>query len=498
VSEPDGSEPFRAASSESATRQAIRGVRWLFWLNVATLPMSFVTNVVLGRAGADVLGLYAATQLFVGGFQTFFIFGGHAVFTRIVPALPAERRLPFLASYAAIVLGVFSAIAGALVLVAPRLVARALDPFGAPAPALAYGISVSVVVWAFCSHFLYGVERAPRAAVALKISVFGYFVLALLLLTPMGPSLAEVPSRTLWTTTALTYLTCAFVAAAFVVSIDDAAATKTVRWCLPAGFWPVVVYTHLGKLVEFVYMGLSPSVVLLWLDVTALGRLSAALRWVALLALLPGMLVSVVAPGLTRLEATGFREEALRQARAAVRAADLANVPCVLALVLFAEDLMGLFGADYRAYAGLLRIVALSSVAGPVVYLGAGLAVAFGALRTYLAVSVVYVVASVALNAALVPVLGLTGAALATTLSTAVQAIAVAWVVRRMGLVLPASTLWGSVLGVGTLLFALWMEPGRPVSALAWAVGSGAFAWVSGLTWAEARRLAARLLGSAS
>lgn len=475
---------------------AVRGLRWAFWLNAVTLPMSFATSLVLGRSSAGALGAYTATQIFIGAFQTFFIFGGNAVFTRFVPTLPRDRRIAFLLSYLALVLGIFTA--AALLLAFPARVAldRLLERFGSPAPVLAYAVAASVVVWAFCSYFLYGIEQAPKAALALKFVVLGYFVFAMTCLAPAGSALLRNPPRSLWAATAVIYGLAACLAAALVAAAPSLHAVNRTGFYLPPGFWAVVVYTHLGTVVEFVYSSLSPSVVLLWLDVESLGRLTAALRWVALLALLPAMFVSVVAPGFAKLDASGRRDDALRRTRSAVRAAELAVVPSVFALILFAPAFMGLFGPGYRDHAGLLRIAALSALAGPTVYIGSGLAVALGALRAYLAVSVLYVAASLVLNAVLVPRLGLAGAAAAMAVSSAAQCVIVTIVLRGVGFRGSRSTWIGWSLGVAVAAFASLVQPALAPAFVVWLALTAGFAWGAGATWSELRGLSARLMGA--
>ena len=491
-------EPSSLGAGGTGPGGIVRGLRWSFWLNVVTLPMSFVTNLVLGRASPDVLGLYSAIQIFIAGFQTFLIFGGNAVFTRFVPAMPRERRFSFLLSYVVIALGIVASVWCAGMLFARGALESLLARFGSPAPVMVLGVMVSVVVWAFCSHFLYGVERAPRAAFALKSVVFGYFVFALSCRTPLGPAMLGAPARWLWIVTTIDYALAALLAAWFVVRLDGTALRLSPGWFLPAGFASVVIYTHLGTVVEFVYSSLSPSMVLLWLDTASLGRLTAALRWVVLVALLPGMLVTVVAPKLARLDADGRRDEALRQARSSVRLADLAVVPSVLALIAFAPQWMAFFGEGYLPYAGLLRLAALSAVFGPTVYIGGGVAIALGALRAYLSASIAYVVASVILNVTLIPRYGLIGAAAATAVSSGVQAAAVALAIGRLGYRPPRTTVLGVLFGAGAFALIHVLTPRWPAAAAVWLLLCLLYAWASGVTPGEVRRLARGIMGWSS
>ena len=492
--------PALAASDLGRTtkRSAVRGIRWVLWLNAITLPMSFATNLVLGRHSVEALGMYGAIQILITGFQTFLIIGGYAVFTRFVPGMPRDRRFPFLTSYAALVLSFFTTAWVLGRLLAPAAVDALLARFGGPPPAMAYLMGLAVVVWAFGSHFLYGVERAREAAFALKLVVAVYFLFSFLVLTPVGRGWLAHPETSLWWATCAAYGTASVVAAGFVLAIPREAMERRWGWFLPAGFWAVVLYTHLGTVVEFVYSSLTPSVVFWWLDVAALGRLTAAIRWIMLVSLLPGMLMSVVTPGIAKLESAGLRDEALVQVRVAMRVSELAVVPCVLAIILFAAELMGVFGADYRAFAGILRIAALSALAGPVVYLGTGLAIALGELRAYLAVSVVYVISSLGLSLLLIPAFGLTGAAIAIAVSSAIQCLAMILMARSWGLRPARTTPIGWAFGAFTLSIAGLVGESLALAAAAWLILCVSFAWSAGMTVAEVTLLARRALGRAS
>jgi O-antigen/teichoic acid export membrane protein len=275
------------------------------------------------------------------------------------------------------------------------------------------------------------------------------------------------------------------------------AASTRLRAYLPAGFWPVVFYTHVGTIVEFSYTQLYPALVLVWLDVIALSRLHAALRFVAFLSMAPVMLTSVLAPGLARLAAEGRREEAFQQAGAALRGCLIVVAPGVFALIVFAPTAMGLFGPDFRPYAQILRLMAPIALASPLFYMGAGMAVAFGAFRSYLWVSTVFVVSSLVLAWVAIPRWGLVGAAAAGTLGSFVQQTAMSAVMRwRLGFRPPFRALaaWIVAAAVGGVS-AAW-NPGLATGIALWIASLAAFAWLGSVTPSELRVLASRALGA--
>jgi O-antigen/teichoic acid export membrane protein len=459
------------------------------------MPMSFVTNVVLGRASSEALGMYSATQLLISGFQVFLVFGGSGVLARMVPGMGRDRRFPFLVSYCSLVVLCVSALSMIGLSLAPDLVRSLLARFGSPAPILVFVIGISVVVWSFGSHFLFAVERAPRASLLIKALVIGYFGFALICLMPFGREFLLDPATSLWNATALICLMAAVATVGALAGLPELREWRAPLWHLPGGFWSSVTYIHLSTLVDFAYTSLVPTLVLWWYDVESLGRLSASLRWVALLAVLPATFGWVLTPGFSKLDAAGLRDDALRLAASTLRSCSLLLVPAVLALVLFAPDFLGVFGRDYRAFAGLLSVVGLSVLAVPVVQIGGGMIVAFGELRIYVAASIVNVVACLLIGLTLVPQWGLNGAAWALLSSAAFQTFVVAWVLRRrIGLEIPSETWLGWGFGIAAVAAALWFAPGRLSAFVLWVALCAGFARSARVTLAEIRGLVRRFL----
>jgi O-antigen/teichoic acid export membrane protein len=239
-------------------------------------------------------------------------------------------------------------------------------------------LGLAVVVWAFCSNFLYGTLAPLRAAVTLKLVNAWLLLCALLGLGPLRSWLLNSPSAFVWTAALVVHVLGALFGIVSVATLPELRGWRWPRFYLPTGFWRVALYTHLAMLVEFCYWSLSPYFVLLWTDVRSLAYFHVATRFPLLLGTLPAMLTDVVAPGLSALEASGSRQEALRQAGSVIRAALLPMVPAALVFIFFAGDAMAIFNPAFRDQRDLLRIVAVSSAAAPVYHLGTGALAAWG------------------------------------------------------------------------------------------------------------------------
>ena len=477
----------------AARRRAVLGVRTALLLNLFALPLSFVTNMILGRIAPEALGAYGAIQLLVGSSFTFLVLGGQNVFTRFVPALDEGERIGFYRAYGAIVAAVFAAVLAAAVLL-PGALDAILAPLGAPPAAVAIALLVVSTVSAMTGWYLYADHEATWAVLIEKLVVFGFFVTAILALFGPGASLRRGDVSYLWIGALVVYGVAAVVAL-WRLTRTPAFSARGRGWRLPEGFWSVAAYTHVETLVTYVYVALAPSVIVLWVDLRTLGFLHAALRYTVLMSGVPVSMMAVLGPELRRLVASGHREEAIRQASFAIQVGTLVLTPAVLGCIAFADVGMGLFGPAFAAQADVLRLVAPSVLAAPVVYCGASFALAVGVFRSYLRASIVYVVVAMALLALLVPGWGVRGAAAAMALGAFARQSATAAVVRKEGFALPArvAVAWGCAAAdlAGMLVF----RPERPAAVGLFAILLVAFALLGRVRGEELRRIARWGLG---
>lgn len=492
-----GEGPSHAAPAEDIGRRAVSGIRWILILNAVTFPMSLATNLVLGNVSSVALGTYGAIQVFAEGFQALVVLGGANVFTRFVPALPPSRRWSFYVSYLSLVVGLSLVILSVSGGAAPGLVARFLDRLGGPPPAIAGALCLAALVSAFSSYFLYGDLDARAATITLRSVVAGYFVVSVGGVVFARGILASRPASYLWPASLAVYGAAALVGTALVLRTDAFSRRERLRLGFPAGFWEAVVYTHLQTLVAFAYVSLAPSVVLIWLDVQALGFLHAAYRFPALIAVLPVMMASVTGPAAAAHFAAGRRAEAFHQIGRALQGAWAAVVPSAIVLSALAPQAMRVFGAEFPAHRDLLRILAPSAVAAPMVFIGASAAVALHAFRDYFGASVLFLATTLGLSVLLVPRIGLPGAAIAASAGALVQHAAIAVLLRaRFGFRSASRGSWGwfwSLLVSGAAL--RWDPPIAGGLALA-AVGITGFVWTGRLRGPELRDALRKLRGA--
>ena len=473
-------------------RRTVSGVRGVLVLNLAAMPLSFATNMILGRLSPESLGTYGAIQLFLGGYFVFLFPGGVAVFNRFVPSLAPARRLGFLVSYSVLAFAIFAAAAVLPALMAPGIAGAVLAPFGGPPVPAALAFLLVSLVWGLACYFLYSLHRPIEASGAEKLVVLGFFLAA-----GQAWLSRRAGSDWLWTASVAVYGAGAAVAVWLLARTPEFRGREGPLLGLPSGFGRVAAFAQAEVIVSFVYASLAPYVVLLWMDLQQLGYLHAALRYVALATVVPTAVASALAPGLSRLEAAGLREDSCRQVAAAVRGSLLVLAPLAVGLAAFAPSAMAVFGPEFPAHADLLRFAAPGILAGPVVLYGNALAVATGEFEAWLAASLVYVALALGLTAIAVPALGLPGAALAVAGGSLLrQELVLGTLRRRVGLPRPPRIVaaWSATLAVAAAGTA-W-RPGPLGAAALWAAGMVAFVALArvgpGEVGAELRRLTGR------
>ena len=147
------------------------------------------------------------------------------------------------------------------------------------------------------------------------------------------------------------------------------------------------------------------------------GIFGTCLRTAGLLSLALHATEVAVAPRFAALSRGGHLVELRQLARMATRLIAWATVPPVIAVVIFRESIMRIFGDDFAAGGWALAILVagqcFAAIAGP----ASSILVMSGRERLRLAITGGTTLLCVALNLVLIPAAGLTGAALATTLA---------------------------------------------------------------------------------
>lgn len=248
----------------------------------------------------------------------------------------------------------------------------------------------------------------------------------------MGPAIAMTGNAVLWIAGELT-VTTAFASwivahsAACVLLIgyivrrtvgfgrpDHRLAQRTLRFGLQAYVGRVLLVGNY-RVDQWILAGLAGP--------RELGLYSIAVAWAEVLFYLPTVLMIVQRPYLVRASAG----DAARRSAIAFRIGVLCTLPAALAMIVAAPVLCStVFGEEFSGAVGDLRLLALGAFGIVALQqLGDALTARGAPLRSSIAIGVAFV-ATIALDLLLIPELGGTGAALASTLAYSAGGVAVA------------------------------------------------------------------------
>ncbi|MGA9350949.1 MAG: hypothetical protein WBW48_19390, partial [Anaerolineae bacterium] len=91
---------------EQIFKSSVIGAKWTLGLSLAVIPLSYGTNIILGRTSPEALGTYGFLAVLMSVVATFFMFGGSQVIVKFLPELDSEKARAFLLGYAALTFGV--------------------------------------------------------------------------------------------------------------------------------------------------------------------------------------------------------------------------------------------------------------------------------------------------------------------------------------------------------------------------------------------------------
>ncbi len=430
------------------------GLGRLVALNASALALGRLANAALGIVavgitsrylGVDVYGALVTVTVFTALLMALTDLGVWTIGAREIARRPAEtQRLMNSLFTIGIGLSLFSAavglVAGLAIYSSPadRLVREGIVllilaplPFGAAAaPAGAYLVAQQRG-WA-------GAVASTAASVAMTLILVATAALDL------GFTAVLVAGAAQSIVFAVVVLAYVLPRIRFRPSWDPALAVPLLRWALPLG--AVVVLTSLYWRIDVVLLSLVGA----RQDV---GIYGLAYKVVDALYVLPAFVMVTLLPELARLAGDRRRRDELVQKASTV--VQVAVVPLLVFVLAFAGEIARIAGGEaFDGAAVVLRILMLGVAAGflRAVFTEALIAVDRQLWLMYATGGLL--LANVALNLALIPVLGARGAAIAFAASEAVGLVLVAALYRRVG-TLPRPHLPARLLAAGGVMAAV-------------------------------------------
>ena len=212
-------------------------------------------------------------------------------------------------------------------------------------------------------------------------------------------------------------LVCAVLALVFAVRISPFDFRRT----RPTGVGrELFLYSLPLVLANFMNVVFSRSNVMIagyYLDASTVGIFSAALVLASFVSMTLISFSRIFAPIISELWEKGDREALMVQSKVVSKWVFTLSLPVFCVLILFAPGILSIFGSDFTRGTLALKIIAIGQItiamAGPVGFV----LIMTGRQNLNLVNSIVLAASNVVLNILLIPGYGMTGAALAATLS---------------------------------------------------------------------------------
>ncbi len=338
--------------------RALSGIRWSIVLSLLAMPLSYLTNVLLGQISPEALGAYGSIALFVSLVDSFFLLGGRQTLIRFLPELPSEKQLPFLLANLVLIAGT-SLVCGTLLFLNPALVSGGLGEEFSPGLGVVLVLLVlCVILFNVCLGLLQARMEIRWTALAERMIVvvnFGGAVVLFLF------SRADAFKFFLPILAGIFLTSYATPVVASVGHLKRALPPwpRSPRLYLPRGYASFVLWAEVGVASYFIQDRLDQVLVLAHFNLAQLGLYRASLVTAQLVRWLPLALSPTLLPTFVNLLAIGDHTALGRAYERLMRYGTLATSLIALTLILFAGSVLSLFGRDYAS--GSLTLVILSA-----------------------------------------------------------------------------------------------------------------------------------------
>jgi len=397
--------------------KAMVDVQWAFISIVTASLAHFILRIVLGRElGADGLGVYTlAFTIYLFGMQ-FAAFGIGAALTKYVAEFIDDQATirAYVSSgmTSSIITGLLMGIA--LFLLAPYI---AVSFFQVPElelllkltalcyPFIAIQKAVLGTLNGFRRMHLYALLNIAQNVAVVAVSI------ALVLLFGMGVFGAVI----------------GFVGPTILISLlspvlirDSLRFALSSLWYIPT-LWQTTVfgfYVVLGNSIAFLNVHIDNILVGYYLGQTEVGIYAVAVLFAQTLTLIPSAFQTVTAPVTSKLYGQGDIEGVRKIIFSTMKRVFLSSVAISGIIIIFGQFFITyLFTAEFLlAYLPLLILLAGKTIYAPIMAIGVTLA-SIGKVNIRFRIAGVCGILNVILNVILIPIFGITGAAIATSLT---------------------------------------------------------------------------------
>ncbi|MBI5470760.1 MAG: oligosaccharide flippase family protein [Ignavibacteriae bacterium] len=329
---------------EEILKRTFSGAKWMLYLSGSALVAGFCTNVLLGRLGAEMLGLYTLLMLIVSMIQTFFVFGASNVLVNYLPNLQRENKPKFILSYSVLVYGVGAMLLG-ICLLFPQVMGLVFKSELNISTSLYLIVLVpillaQVLVWAILQAELEGTVLAIS-----QNAVSWFYLVTVALLFVTGFLTSESSGSYLFTAIVAANVIAFLIGIVYVRREYLPTGSFAGSWFLPKGFWSFTLALHFGTLFNFLITNAAPMFVVRELSLRDLGYYRAAAVFAGFVPWVPSVFDRSFYPSFCNLVSKKLPTHDVYGKFARLNAMSSGIV--ALTILLFAREFLSVFGKEF-------------------------------------------------------------------------------------------------------------------------------------------------------
>jgi O-antigen/teichoic acid export membrane protein len=445
---------------EQIFKSSVIGAKWTLGLSLAVMPLSYGTNIILGRTSPEALGIYGFLGVLMSVVATFFMFGGSQVIVKFLPELDSAKTRAFLSAYTALTFGVAATLLFIIILnpaTLTYLTRREIDVRFLPYLCV---LAPIVLIQHISLAALQARMQIKWMSIISKLTPVLYFFCFLALKLFFGGHFTQHGFLAIIAVVVGSNVISLFLAVYQVCTKVIGRVESFIQGFFPRGFWYFATVIHFSTIALFILDSFDQAFVVSRFDLSELGLYRAPLvtaqsvRWMPLI--LTQTMLPLFSNLLARREGQYIRFVYARLTRYGV----LGTSAVALILILFSRQILGLFGEAYVATSSVLTILSGVFILSAVSTVNSSVIVATGRVGWGTVNGLIGSATQIFLSLMLVDRLGLNGIAVAKVSNllciTALNALFVLW---AFGLRPESKVIMVLAIDLVAILLAQWIVP---------------------------------------
>lgn len=334
--------------SHDIKKKSISGAKSTILWTLLSVPLTYGTNIILGRIGPEALGTYGLVLVFIAVINAFILFGGNTIIIKMLPEVENNKKGAFLRIYIAIAL-IIAIIFILLNALFPSIF-KLITQIDLTSEVFNFAILFIpiVVIQQFILYALNGMMEISISVFLEKIIPVLNFVIMALLYLFFKDFLKENYQILIWLVYAILFLISAVTGVCFLhKKFKEKHYINKTKFFIPKNFWSFALFTQAAALLFFFYDKVDNLFMVNYFSVSELGYYVAALQTAMLVTLIPMLLGRVMLPAFSNLLAANDMYLLTKGYQAVVKYNVIISVPIALFLIFFSKQVMGIFGDPY-------------------------------------------------------------------------------------------------------------------------------------------------------